>query len=118
MSLRKYAWQFGTADFATAVRRGLNEGQRVDVTAINCPCLFLAGASESAELTCQTRDLAGTLARRKVPVTVRTFDKSEGADAHCQVNNLRLAHLVVCDWLDRTFEREHRSQRLDPWRLT
>ena len=35
-------------------------------------------------------------------VTVRRFSREEG-DAHCQVTNLELAHLVVFDWLDRRF---------------
>jgi hypothetical protein len=34
-------------------------------------------------------------------VTVGKFQAEDGADAHCQVNNLRLVHDVVSfDWLD------------------
>jgi pimeloyl-ACP methyl ester carboxylesterase len=117
LSLRKYAWQFGTSDFAEAVRKTLAEATPVDVGAINCPCLFLVGASEAPELRRQTEMLSTILAGRAVSVTVRTFEKSEGADAHCQINNLRLAHLVVFDWLDCTFNRQPATTRLDAWRL-
>ena len=34
---------------------------------------------------------------------MRVFTAEEGADAHCQVNNFRLAHLTVFDWLDAIF---------------
>jgi hypothetical protein len=34
------------------------------------------------------------------------FVKEDGADSHCQVNNLRLAHLVIFDWLDRVFSEK------------
>jgi hypothetical protein len=36
----------------------------------------------------------------------------EGADGHCQVNNLRLAHMVIFDWLDRLFAHESGDVRL------
>jgi hypothetical protein len=48
------------------------------------------------------------LRARGQDVTLREFVKEDGADAHCQVNNLRLAHQVVFDWLDRVFSaRNH-----------
>ena len=47
--------------------------------------------------------LYDSLREREVPVTMRVFTAEEGADAHCQVNNFRLAHLTVFDWLDATF---------------
>jgi len=31
---------------------------------------------------------------------LRVYTVAEGADAHCQVNNLRLAHQELYDWLD------------------
>ncbi len=34
------------------------------------------------------------------PVTTHRFSVDDGADAHCQANNLRLAAQVVYDWLD------------------
>jgi hypothetical protein len=64
-------------------------------------CLFLVGEHEAAELQRQTAALAGELAARGVAVTVRRFQSGEGGAVHCQVDNFRLAHSVVFDWLDQ-----------------
>ena len=101
INLNKYAWQFGTSDFKSAVEQVFIQGRPVDPARISCPCLFLMGESEAGELKRQASALADELKRRGVDVTLRTFLPEEGADAHCQVNNLRLAHSVVFDWLDR-----------------
>jgi len=66
---------------------------------IACPSLALAGDAEGAEVTRQLQEFAG---RVSGPVTVRTFGVDDGADAHCQANNLRLCAQVVYDWLDDT----------------
>jgi hypothetical protein len=50
--------------------------------------------------------------RRGVDVALREFTAMEGADDHCQVNNLRLAHLVIFDWLERVFVNEPGDVRL------
>ncbi|MTV88407.1 dipeptidyl aminopeptidase, partial [Streptococcus pneumoniae] len=43
--------------------------------------------------------------KSKNPQTkLQVFESESGADAHCQVNNLRLAHNIVFDWLDTLFE--------------
>ena len=78
------------------------------------PSLFLMGEAEAPELKRQTRDLAEELQRRGVNVTVREFTAADGADAHCQVNNLRLMHAVVFDWSDGVFDRGSALARLDP----
>jgi len=70
------------------------------VERITCPVLALMGAHEGEEVTRQTDEF---LARVAGPTTVRRFDVDEGADAHCQVGNLRLAAQVVFDWLDALF---------------
>jgi pimeloyl-ACP methyl ester carboxylesterase len=99
--LKKYAWQLGTADFASAVSAVLDQAQPVDYSKITCPSLFIMGENEAADLQRQTQVLYEAFQERKTPVTLRVFTAQEGADAHCQVNNLRLAHMVVFDWLDR-----------------
>lgn len=114
ISLRKYAWQFGTSDFAAAVRGVLESSVPVPSNSISVPSLFLMGEAEAPELKRQTRDLAAELERRGVDVTVREFTAADGADAHCQVNNLRLMHTVVFDWLDGIFGRGSALARLDP----
>lgn len=98
---RKYAWQFGTADFTEAASRVRAEATAVDPSTVVCPALFLLGEGEAPELKRQTRSAASTLRAAGRDVTVETFTRADG-DAHCQVTNLRLAHLILFDWLDRT----------------
>lgn len=102
VSLKKYAWQFGTSDFAEAVKRVQTEAPGVRTGAITCPSLFLLGDGEAAELRRQTETLASEMRQEGHDVTVRRFRHEEG-DAHCQVSNLKLAHLVIFDWLDDHF---------------
>lgn len=100
ISLKKYAWQFGTSDFAESVRRVKNEAPIVQAEEIAVPSLFLVASGEAAELRRQTDELTAAMRRGGHAVTVRLFEHEEG-DAHCQVTNLRLAHQVVFDWLDQ-----------------
>jgi hypothetical protein len=106
INLDKYAWQFGVADFKAVMDGVLEQARPVDYTSINCPSLFLVGEGEERELKRQTSEVHDDLRRRGVDVTLRETLAAEGADAHCQVNNLRLAHLVIFDWLDRAFGRD------------
>ncbi len=103
INLRKYAWQFGTKDFMEVMDRLPAEAIPVDYTAIHCPSLFMMSEGEGPELRRQAEMVAADFRRRGVDVTLREFTAAEGADGHSQVNNLRLAHLVVFDWLDRVF---------------
>ena len=100
INLKKYAWQFGTSDFRSAIDEVFEQAKVVDHQAITCPSLFLMGESEGAELQRQTRCLYDEFIRRELDTTLHEFDSQSGADAHCQLNNLRLAHSVVFDWLD------------------
>ena len=45
---------------------------------------------EGAELQRQTRCLYDEFIRRELDTTLHEFDSQSGADAHCQLNNLRL----------------------------
>lgn len=107
VSLKKYAWQFGTPDFTEAFTRVQAEAPVVPVSALRCPALFLLGDGEAAELKRQTEELYADLKRDGQDVTLHRFRRGDG-DAHCQVTNLALAHLVVFDWLD------HRLQQQSP----
>ena len=100
INLKKYAWQFGTSDFRSAIDEVFGQAKVVDHQAITCPSLFLMGEGEGAELQRQTRYLHDEFIRRGLDTTLHEFDSQSGADAHCQLNNLRLAHSVVFDWLD------------------
>jgi pimeloyl-ACP methyl ester carboxylesterase len=67
---------------------------------IECPALALAGAGEGGEAERQFALFCGGISG---PVTKHLFTLEEGADAHCQVNNMGLCCAVVYDWLDELF---------------
>ena len=104
LNLKKYAWQFGTSDFKSAINEVFNRAKVVDYQKIQCPCLFIMGEGEGAELQHQTRVIFEALKSKNSQTKLQIFEAESGADAHCQVNNLRLAHNVVFDWLDTLFE--------------
>lgn len=112
INLKKYAWQFGTTDFKSAVKAVFAQAKVVDYTGIHSPSLFLMSEGEAPELKRQTLELYKDFHQRGVDVTLREFTAAEGADGHCQLNNLRLAHLVIFDWLDRVFGNEPGDVRL------
>jgi len=68
-----------------------------ELAAVSCPVLALAGAREGPEVLRQADEFAAGVSG---PVTSRRFTVDDGADAHVQANNLRLAAQVVYDWLD------------------
>ena len=104
LNLKKYAWQFGTSDFKSAINEVFNRAKVVDYQKIQCPCLFIMGEGEGAELQHQTRVIFEALKSKNLQTKLQIFEAESGADAHCQVNNLRLGHNVVFDWLDTLFE--------------
>ncbi|MDR3573283.1 MAG: alpha/beta hydrolase [Anaerolineaceae bacterium] len=112
INLDKYAWQFGMPDFKSATDAVLKQAEVVDFTRIQCPSLILVSEGEAAELQRQSRVVAQNLTERGIPVTLRNFTAEEGADGHCQLNNLRLAHLVIFDWLDQLFGHDSGDVRL------
>jgi len=112
INLDKYAWQFGTANFKGAVDGVLEQAKTVNYTRINVPALFLLSEGEVGELRRQTLEVYKDLSQRQVNVTLREFTAAEGADGHCQLNNLRLAHLVIFDWLDQLFAHDPGDVRL------
>jgi pimeloyl-ACP methyl ester carboxylesterase len=67
------------------------------LSAISCPSLALAGQREGPEVLRQADEF---IAGVSGPVTSHRFSVDDGADAHCQANNLRLAAQVIFDWLD------------------
>ena len=112
INLKKYAWQFGTTDFKSAVEAVFAKAKVVDYVRIHSPSLFLMSEGEAPELKRQTLEIYKDFRQRGVAVTLREFTAAEGADGHSQVNNLRLAHLVIFDWLDRVFGNEPGDVRL------
>ncbi len=112
LNLEKYVWQFGTTDFKSTVDQILAQARVVDVSGIQCPSLLLVSEGEADELKRQSHETYRRLRERAVDVTLREFTAAEGADGHCQMTNLRLAQLVVFDWLDRVFGHDSGEVRL------
>ncbi len=111
VNLGKYAWQFGTADFKAAFDGAIRDAVAVDLDRITCPSLFLVSEGEGAELKRQAEAARDSLVARGVDVRLLEFTAAEGADAHCELNNLRLAHTRVFDWLDSLFSMEQADRR-------
>jgi acetyl esterase/lipase len=112
INLDKYAWQFGVADFLSAYKGVLKQVPAIDYTQINVPSLILVAEGEGAELQRQAQVVAEDLGKHGVPVTLRRTTAVEGADGHCQLNNLRLAHAMIFDWLDQLFGHDSGDVRL------
>ncbi|MGD0374305.1 MAG: hypothetical protein ABSB01_06960 [Streptosporangiaceae bacterium] len=101
VSIDKYLWQFGVTDIAAGL--AITRSWQVDPEQITCPVLCLAGESDTPECVRQARELYEKA--RGPGKSLRIFTEHEGADAHCQVNNLPLQHQVLFDWLDDVFAR-------------
>ncbi len=71
-----------------------------DLANMTCPVLALAGAGEAGEAERQFRAFLRGVSG---PATRYLFTQEEGADAHCQVNNLDYLCAVIYDWLDELF---------------
>ncbi len=112
INLDKYAWQFGVPDFKSAYDGVLKQVPAIDYMRINVPSLILVSEGEGAELQRQAQVVADDLKQRGVPVTLRRTTAVEGADGHCQLNNLRLAHAIIFDWLDKLFGHDSGDVRL------
>lgn len=76
----------------------------VNYQKVQCPCLFIMGEGEGAELQRQAKVVYEAVKSKNSHTRLQIFEAESGADAHCQVNNLRLVHNVVFDWLDTLFE--------------
>jgi pimeloyl-ACP methyl ester carboxylesterase len=100
-----FEWQVGAESFADAMDKF--RPWKVDVESISCPVLCMLGTGEQQTFKKQTYTCYATL---KGPKALRVFTEEEGADAHSQANNQRLAHQVVFDWLDETFALKEITQ--------
>ena len=88
------------------VNEVLEQAQIVDYNKIDVPSLFLVGAGEDSELMRQSQVLYDNFKQRGIDVTLRKFSSESGADAHCQVNNFRLMHYQVFEWLNHIFKKK------------
>jgi len=90
--------QAGVETYEEAVEKIIRHGI-VDPESITCNCMFMIGESEAKELIRQTEELYDYV-KDNSKNKLRRFNATEAGDAHCQVNNLKLAHIEVFDWLD------------------
>jgi alpha-beta hydrolase superfamily lysophospholipase len=95
-----FEWQVGAESFADAMDKF--RPWKVDVERISCPVLCMLGTGEQQTFKKQTYACYSAL---RSPKALRVFTEEEGADAHSQANNQRLAHQVVFDYFDETFAR-------------
>src|SRR3712207_7176310 len=93
-----FEWQVGAESFADAMDKF--RPWKVDVSRISCPVLCMLGTGEQHTFKKQTYACYAAL---RSPKALRVFTEEEGADAHSQANNQRLAHQVVFDYFDETF---------------
>jgi pimeloyl-ACP methyl ester carboxylesterase len=99
--------QVGAQDFAEAMEKF--RPWKVDVGRISSPVLCMLGTGEQETFKKQTYACYAAL---RSPKALRVFTEEEGADAHSQANNQRLAHQVVFDWLDEVFARGGKGSQL------
>lgn len=97
--LQKNLWQAGTTDPLAGMEIGRRA--KVDPARIECPILCAAGEGDPLECQAQTRLCYENV--RSARKEIRIFTSAEGAEAHCQVNNLPLWNQVLYDWLDVIF---------------
>ncbi len=75
INLKKYAWQFGSADFKSAIEQVLHQAKAVNYSEICCPALFMMSEGEGPELKRQTQVLFDDFSRRGVDVTLRELER-------------------------------------------
>jgi len=102
VNIKKYFWQAGVETYEEAVEKIIRYGI-VDPQSITCHCMFLVGENEGKELIRQTEELYDYV-KDNPKNKLRRFSAAEGGDAHCQINNLKLAHIEVFEWLDAVLE--------------
>ena len=102
-----FEWQVGAQDIPDALAKF--RPWKVDVSKISCPVLCMVGTGEAETFKKQTYACYAALRSLKA---LRVFTEEEGADAHSQATNLRLAHQAVFDFFDEAFARGGRGLEL------
>lgn len=98
IAIERFCWQAGVSSWEEAMEIAKHANLDGLVERISCPVLTLIGAAESSEALAQARQFHNEL--RSAPKEFRILTADEGADTHCQVNNLSLMQAIVFDWLD------------------
>ncbi len=104
IQMEKYLWQAGVKSYREGVECTASKCV-FDVEQLHCPVLAIAGEGEAEELKRQARVVIEKVAKRLPLSALREYPAETGADAHCQVNNLPLAHRELFDWFDAVLGR-------------
>jgi pimeloyl-ACP methyl ester carboxylesterase len=107
-----FEWQVGAASVADALESF--RPWKVGVSSISCPVRCMMGTGEAETFKKQTYACYAAL---RSPKRLRVFTEEEGADAHSQANNQRLAHQVIFDFFDETFARSEMGLDLELARI-
>ena len=99
ITAERASWLFGVKSLSELVER--SRPLILEPEKIHCPTLCLASEGEAKTFLTQAHEFYDAL---KVPKKLHIFSIEEGADAHCQVNNLTLMQEVVYDWLDEVLK--------------
>lgn len=98
-AIAKYQWQFGTGWIGDIIPLA-GEAGIVATANLDLPLLALVGVSEPPEADRQAREVFAEISARQPASKMINFESWTGADAHCQVNNLRLAQDTIISWLE------------------
>jgi dipeptidyl aminopeptidase/acylaminoacyl peptidase len=102
-----FEWQVGAKDIPDALEKF--RPWKVDAGEISCPVLCMVGTGEANTFKKQTYACYAAL---RSPKALRVFTEQEGADAHSQATNLRLAHQAVFDFFDEAFAYGGRGSQI------
>jgi pimeloyl-ACP methyl ester carboxylesterase len=94
-----FIWQVGVNSYKESMDSF--KTWNVDVSIIECPMLCIVGEGENDSFKKQTKMCYDGLKGKK---KLRVMTMEEGADAHCQANNLPLAHREVFDFFDEVIK--------------
>jgi esterase/lipase len=108
IDLEKFSWAVGVNNI-TEFMDACKKLGKVDVEKILCPILCLASEGEGQSMLEQAREVYDAVRSEKKLFHV--FTAAEGADAHCQLNNLSIMNEAVYDWLDDIFHVERKTGR-------
>lgn len=97
VTLQRVTWAHGL-DSLTEWVPLMEKNFVVDLPKIEMPFMALYSESEAEELQRQAKEAYDNVGSKVK--TIRMTNKAEGADFHCQANNLALANQVKFDWLD------------------
>ena len=93
-AIAEYEWQFGTGWIGEILPLA-GAGGVVVSSNLDLPLLALVGECEPPEANRQARAVFAEISRKQPASRLVAFERWTGADAHCQVNNLRLAQDTI-----------------------